>query len=272
MRSPNTQTGISLHALAPDNETVTSRTTAPIGVFTALAWESAAVRAQLRQVKREGKGVWRAQAGHRAVQVITGGIGLRQTQETLKQFADTPFSAVISVGCAGALIPELHPGQLILAPGVLMQSLREQNQVKRLLIDEKLLSLTRLVAAHAAIPVAEGWLFTSETALVTSAEKLQQGRELDAIAVEMESGAHAAFAQAHGLPFLALRVILDSVNMELPAVSRLLTPEGDIRPLRTATYVATHLSQLSRFLALKRSQTVVARTLRRLCAALFPFL
>src|SRR5713101_593547 len=85
---------------------------APIAVFTALAWESAAVRAVLRQVRREGERVWRGSAGRREVLVITGGIGPRRTRQTLEQFAEVPFAAVLSVGCAGALVPDLTTGQL----------------------------------------------------------------------------------------------------------------------------------------------------------------
>src|SRR2546430_10562455 len=95
---------------------------APLVVFTALAWESVAVRAVLRQVKREAEGVWHGSTGKRDVMVITGGIGPRRTRQSLEQFTAVPFAAVLSVGCAGALVPGLTTGQLILAPDVRMLS------------------------------------------------------------------------------------------------------------------------------------------------------
>ena len=245
---------------------------APIAVFTAMAWENAAVRAQLRHVRREAKGVWQALAGQRSVCVITGGIGPRRTRETLKQFTDVPFSLVVSAGCAGALIAGLTPGQLILAPEVRMQSGVQKDKYDCFSVDACLLAQARVAAVQTAIPIAEGPLFTHNSVLFTSEEKLQHGQKSGALAVEMESGIHAAFAQARQLPFLALRVILDPVDMRLPAVANFTTLDGKVRSLRAAAYVATHPHQLPVLLALKRSQTIVAQTISRLCTALFPLL
>ena len=47
----------------------------PIAIFTALSWESAAVRSVLRQVRREQERVWHGVAANREVIVVTGGIG-----------------------------------------------------------------------------------------------------------------------------------------------------------------------------------------------------
>lgn len=245
---------------------------APVAVFTALAWESAAVRAHLRYVRRQHKGVWRAVAGQRTIHVITSGLGIHRTQETLRRFIDTPFSAIVSVGCAGALLPALTTGQLILAPEVYMRSMASEDRIERFPLDTGLLAHARMAAARAAVPVAEGPLLTSVVPLLTPEEKLRQGEATGAIAVEMESGAHAAFAQARGLPFLALRIILDSVDMALPVTAGLITSNGTVRPLRAAAYVATHPRHVPLFLTLKRAQAVVAQTLSRLCSALFPLL
>jgi len=91
-------------------------------------------------------------------------------------------------------------------------------------------------------------------------------------AVEMESGVHASFAAARGLPFLVLRVILDPVGMALPVLKGFTTPEGGVRPFRAVSHVVTHPHHLPVLLALKRSRAVAARTLSELCRALFPLL
>jgi len=245
---------------------------APIAVFTALAWESAAVRAVLRQVKREDERVWRGGVGKRDVLVITGGIGPRRTQQTLDRFADMPLAAVLSAGCAGALIPGLAAGQLILAPDVRVQATDLASQLEHFPVDARLLLSARTAASQAAVLIAEGSLFTSTSVLLTPEDKIQQGKVTGAIAVEMESGVHAAFAAARGLPFLTLRVILDPVDMTIPAVTGLTTPDGDIRPFKAAAYAATHPHHLPVLLTLKRAQTAAAQSLSRLCRALFPLL
>jgi nucleoside phosphorylase len=256
----------------PEGEMRTEQMQTPVVVFTALAWESAAVRSVLRQVRQEGERVWRGLAGSIEIMVVTGGIGPRRTQRVLEQFVDVPFAAVLSIGCAGALIPGLATGQLILSPEVYMHSAEGGRGLQRFPVDAQLLVQAQHAAAKAGISIAEGSLFTSARVLFTPEEKTQRGQETGAIAVEMESGVHAAFAASRGLPFLALRVILDGVDMRLPAVRGLTTPEGDVRALRAALYVATHPHHLSSLLALKQTRTIASQALARLCHALFPLL
>ena len=244
----------------------------PLAVFTALSWESAAVRAALRQLRREDKRVWRGMAGQREVVVVTGGIGPRRTQLALARFQDTPLSAVLSVGCAGALRADLVSGQLVLAPDVRMYATGSQSQLDRFPTHSDLLSQARAGAARADIPVVDGPLLSSPRVLLSSQEKAHHGRQAQAVAVEMESGVHAAFAQARGLPFLPLRVILDPLGMSLPAVTGLTTPEGDIRPLKAASRVLTHPRSLPVLFALGRVRATAAQAITRLCRALLPVL
>jgi nucleoside phosphorylase len=250
---------------------------APIAIFTALSWESAAVRSVLRQVRREQERVWRGVAGHREVVVVTGGIGPRRTQRTVDQFSDVPFSAIFSIGCAGALVPGLTTGQLVLAADVSMHAMNEEmradeTRLQRFSVDPQFLSYTRTAAAKAGVSTADGSLFTSPKVLFTPEEKAQRGRETGAIAVEMESGVHAAFAAQRGLPFLVLRVILDGVDMRLPMVKGLTTPDGDVRAFKAALHVVTHPHHLPALLALKRSRAAAAQALARLCSTLFALL
>lgn len=244
----------------------------PLAVFTALSWESAAVRAALCQLRREDKRVWRGVAGQREVVVMTGGIGPRRTQLALERFRDTPLSAVLSVGCAGALRADLVSGQLVLAPDIRMYAAGSQSQLDRFSTYPGFLSQARAGAARVKISVVDGPLLSSPRALLSSQEKAYHGRRTRAVAVEMESGVHAAFAQARGLPFLPLRVILDPLGMSLPAVKGLTTPEGDIRPLKAASQVLTHPRSLPVLLALGRVRATVAQTITRLCQALLPVL
>ncbi len=243
--------------------------TAPIGVFTALAWESAAVRSVLKRVAKIEEHVWRGFAGEQEFHVITGGIGPHRTRQTLDRFTAAPFSAVLSVGCAGALIPGLTTGQLVLAPDIRLQPVKDDDRLERLPVDEALLARTQTAAVRSKVAVAHGPLFTSPKVLFTPEEKAAQGKRTGAIAVEMESGMHAAFAAERGLPFLVLRVILDGVDMTIPAVAGLTTPKGEVRRLRAAAYVATHPHHLPALLALKRAREAAAQTIARLCRELF---
>lgn len=243
-----------------------------IVIFTALAWESAAVRATLRQVRREDERVWRGVLGKRTALVVTGGIGPRRTQQVLERFTDIPLGMVLSVGCAGALIPGLTTGHLILAPDVCMWSGEAEDRLDRFPVDVRLLACARAAAAQAVIPVAEGSLFTSSRVLFTAEEKSRQGNITGAIAVEMETGVHAAFAATRGIPFLAVRIVLDSVGMALPVMKGMITPEGAVRPLKAVSHLMSHPQHLSALLVLKRCRATASQALTRLCRSLFPLL
>jgi nucleoside phosphorylase len=242
---------------------------APIGVFTALAWESAAVRSILRQVRQVEARVWQGFAGSLKVLVVTGGLGPRRAWETVERFAATPFSAVLSVGCAGALISGLSTGQLILAPTIHLQPMKDDDRLELYEIDAALLAHLREAALRVGAPVADGALFTSPTILFTPEEKVRQGQRTGAIAVEMESGVHAAFAVRRGLPFLVLRVILDGVDMMIPVGAGLTTSDGGVRYMKAVAYLATHPQHFSALLAIRRARETAARSIARVCQALF---
>src|SRR5262245_59851434 len=139
-----------------ESSMISKKETAPIGVFTALAWESAAVRSVLKRVTQVEERVWRGFAGEQEFCVITGGIGLRRTRQTVDRFATTLFSAVLSIGCAGALIAGLTTGQLILAPAIRMQPAKDDDKLELLSIDATLLARMRAAAARSKIPSVDG--------------------------------------------------------------------------------------------------------------------
>ena len=246
----------------------------PLAVFTALAWENAAVRAALQQVRREDKRVWRGRAGQHDVVVITGGIGPRRTQQVVDQFAAVPFSAVLSIGCAGALTSGLAPGQLILAPDVRMDiaNTDESEYIERYPVHPPFLAQARTAADQAGIAVAEGALFTSRQVLFTSEDKARLASGLRRLRLRWKVAFMPLFAQRRALPFLAVRVILDPVGMSLPVVKGLTTPEGDIRPLKAVSRLVTHPRSLPVLLELKRIRARSAQTITTLCQALLPVL
>lgn len=243
--------------------------TRPLVVFTALAWESAAVRSVLHQVRRERAGVWRGSSGGRDVIIVTGGIGPRRARQTVEEFADTPLSAVLSVGCAGALIQGLTTGQLVLAPAVRMEVEEREGRLDTFVVDECLLRVAQSAAQQAGVETTEGVIVTNRRVLFTPQEKEERGRETDCIAVEMESGVHAAFAAERTLPFLALRVILDSVDMAIPPMKGVTTSEGKIRLSKAVAHIATHPQHLPFLLRLQQCRKQAAETISRLCRIFF---
>jgi adenosylhomocysteine nucleosidase len=56
--------------------------------------------------------------------------------------------------------------------------------------------------------------------------------------VEMEAATVARLAQAHGLPFSAIKAVSDGADFELPGIERFHTAEGQFREAAFAVYAA----------------------------------
>jgi adenosylhomocysteine nucleosidase len=140
------------------------------------------------------------------------GIGPRRAGEAAKNLLDHGATALLSWGCAGALIPTLSPGSLVLPNSVIGadQSPYFPDPAWR----ERLLDrLKDCVDLH------QGPLAESGTALRSSGEKRVLFERTGAIAVDMESGTVARVAQGAHVPFMAVRAIADSVDMVIPQSS-----------------------------------------------------
>src|SRR5260221_2330480 len=82
-----------------ESSKISKKETAPIGVFTALAWESAAVRSVLKRVTQVEERVWRGFAGDQEFRVITGGSGTRPTRPNMGRIFNTAGFCLVSHWC-----------------------------------------------------------------------------------------------------------------------------------------------------------------------------
>jgi len=120
-------------------------------------------------------------------------------------------SGVISFGTAGGLAAELGAGTLIVADAI-------DGPGGRIPTDSAWRE--RIVSKLTAEPLGAPWqcgVLAAVTAPLTSTEqKAALNRTRGALAVDMESHVAAAMAQAHGLPFMACRAIVDPAWRALP--------------------------------------------------------
>lgn len=239
----------------------------PTLVLTAMAWEADAVRTVLEQVQLEREGVWRGRCRGREIVLVRGGMGPRRAEHAVDEFMDTPLAAVYSVGCAGALLPELAAGQLVLAPAVRMFD--GAGRLTTFEADARLLSDTRSAARQAHVATTDGAVFTSPRVLPTPEKKRACAVRTECVAVEMESGVHARFAAGRGLPFAVVRVILDSLDMVIPDLRGVVRPDGGIRPISAFGHLAAHPGQIGALLRLQRCRKRAADTISRLCREIF---
>jgi nucleoside phosphorylase len=131
-------------------------------------------------------------------------------------------SRLISWGCAAALGASLKPGDLILADKLIDA---ENNEMA---INADWHSYANHLLAKFVI-VTPGCLGESVSIVSTSTDKKQLHFLTGAVALDMESIAIAKVAKQYTLPFLAIRVIVDPVEMNLPlAINHSLNDRGEV--------------------------------------------
>ncbi|HEY2030503.1 MAG TPA: hypothetical protein VGH20_14975 [Myxococcales bacterium] len=144
--------------------------------------------------------------GGSAVAIAVGpGGGARQAV-----LAEKP-RALLSCGFAGALTQGLQPGDLVLS-----SSVRDESG-EAIVATDSLRKAAR--TALSGLRFVEGEVVCATSVAATPADKRGLAGA-SGIAVDMESWAVAKAAAEAGIPWIALRVILDPLDSELPAFTR----------------------------------------------------
>jgi adenosylhomocysteine nucleosidase len=156
----------------------------------------------------------------------------------------------ISTGLAGALRSEYRPGDILVA-----RLVSEVGEPVAVASHPGLLATAVDCGARQVERFA-----TSRTMASRAEEKLQLGREAEA--VEMESYTILAEAARYGVPAVAVRAISDTIDFDMPYnFERVSDARGRIRIGRIVAQVLRHPSGLPALLALARDCRLAARHL-----------
>ena len=149
--------------------------------------------------------------------VIAAGMGARNAQRALIAVESiTPIHTVISAGFAGALNPELLPGD-VLRPSVVIDAATGE----------------RLSLAE-----GDGSVAVTIGSVADAPEKQRLAATYSAQIAEMEAAGLARLCSAKGLPCLAFKAISDDSEFSLPSLNRFATDDGQFRTLAFALHVA----------------------------------
>jgi adenosylhomocysteine nucleosidase len=170
-------------------------------------------------------------------------------------------TALASFGLAGGLDPALEAGVVLLPAEVISSG------GTRVVTNEKWRDCVTL-AVSACARVRSGRLLTTSQAVASVADKAALFRATGAAAVDMESLAVGEVAAEHALPFIAVRVIVDSAADVLPrAVTTAADRHGHLQIWRLIGALALAPNELAplirlarRYRAANRSLAAVART------------
>jgi adenosylhomocysteine nucleosidase len=171
--------------------------------------------------------------------------------------------AVIVAGFAGGLAGNMRAGSVVVAERVSdTQSQQDYRAGTELLRAASGIQLPDIL-------VYRGLLATTSSVLVRAAEKQEFARKTGAIAVDMESAAAAAVATKYGVPWLAVRVITDGVNDDLPLdFNALANPDGSVNRGRIVASTLLHPWKIPALLRLGMRSSLAARNLAAFLHAL----
>jgi len=175
--------------------------------------------------------------------LVCGGIGAEAARRAAEAMITLYHPAlVISAGFAGGLNPALEAGHTLTPRHVIDAS--DGNRTDSGFGEGVLLSFADIT---------------------DSEQKARLSQAYGADAVDMEAAAVARSAQAHGVRFLACKVISDASGSSLPPIARFINSDGKFHALKFLSYVAVRPWLWSK---VQRLASDTAMAADKLCEAL----
>jgi adenosylhomocysteine nucleosidase len=222
------------------------------GVVAALASEARALGPSMRRDRDETfGGLSQLMDG---TLLAVSGIGYPAAGAAARALVEAQVSSLMSFGLAGALDPELAAGSIILPNALISRDGARFVTCKAW--------RERVAASLGYARVTEGTLLSSARAIETPLEKAAAFRDTGAAAVDMESAAVAEVAAAHKLPFIAVRVIVDTAADALPPSVVAASQAGGVQIGRLIAGLVKAPGEIAALLRLARRYRTAMRSLR----------
>lgn len=182
------------------------------------------------------------------------GMGLAAARTGALALVEAGAKALVSFGVAGGLDPKLARGTLVLPEQILC--------IDAMLPTDATWRARLAYRLDSQCPVVGGALLSSPYAVMSSDDKAELLRDHGAVAVDMESFAVAHVAEQFGLPFIAVRAIVDTANEALPrAMTAAADRNGRLQLWRLIGALAVSPSQWAPTLQLAGSFRTAGRSL-----------
>jgi adenosylhomocysteine nucleosidase len=187
--------------------------------------------------------------------LAVSGIGTCAAAAAAHALISAGATALASFGVAGGLDPAMKAGAIFLPAEVISDGPSSFRTSK---------PWCERVAAGLAKhqPIVEGKLLTSARAITAIAAKAIAFNETGALAVDMESAALGQIATARGLPFLVVRVIVDTATDTLPRSVMTASSSGELRLGRLIRALCSAPAEIVGVIRLARRFRAAQRSLR----------
>ena len=236
-------------------------------------------------------------AAAQAASILITGIGRRNAEKSVREFLaghsggasvpasrsqDAPASQarlvsslapptlVLTCGFAGALNPDLKPGEVVFEltdrRGEFHEPQTEKESGTRVTRPSESSPLLEKLTAAGAKPAK---FFCADRIATTVAEKKKLRAETGVDAVEMESGAIHAICRERGIPCATIRVISDTANEDLPLdFNALAKPDKSLDYGKLAWAIAMSPGKIGALLKLRKRTRFAAERLAEVLAKL----
>jgi adenosylhomocysteine nucleosidase len=193
---------------------------------------------------------------------FVGGMGAENARRAAKQLIEGGATSLVSWGCAAALSPTLRAGTLVLPQSIVAVD----GGMLPVDADWHRRTCERALGFNTQIgPLAE-----TAAVLETVAQKRAFASSSGAVVADMESAEIARVANAHHIPFLAIRTISDGANVSVPRVlARAIDENGDVNALAAVASLALRPWSWPTTLRLALGFRAALATLERASVALF---
>ncbi len=207
---------------------------------------------KLRARVGDGVAIHQSEIGGVNVDFVVTGMGAENASRCAEILMRKSYDLVIAAGFAGALRSDLNAGEVIASSAV--QQLNSRQTIN---------SNRDLVARAAANGAKIIETLVSVDNIVATVEQKSQLAPF-ANAADMESFAILSAANTHSIPAVAIRVISDSLQQDLPAgVDALVHDAGGVHVPGVVKYFAGHPLAVPAVLRLGRRSKSAAETLKR---------
>lgn len=189
------------------------------------------------------------------------GIGIAAAAAAAQALVDAGVAALMTFGMAGGLDPALQPGSVVI-PSELISTDGRRYATCRPWREQLVAAVNNLCV------VTQGNLLTSSHAIETPAEKAAAFFRSGAAAVDMESTAVADIAAKHNLPFIAVRVIVDTAEDPLPRAVIAASRAGRVQFARLIGGLILAPREIASLIRLAQRYRIAMRSLRAVGAHL----
>ncbi|MCH8987488.1 MAG: hypothetical protein IIA92_01610 [Chloroflexi bacterium] len=174
---------------------------------------------ELTGLRREMLDIEGATGVHPPVEFQVLGVGPERAGAALTALLEDRRSrvdGVLVLGVAGGVDPDLDTGDLLLADRYALHNGAAQGAGQAIKPDTQMLQSAEQAALDLSIPVCNGGALTVDHLVAGPEEREELRTQYQVHSVNMEDYRAAEAAQKAGVPFLAVRVVLDTASQRLP--------------------------------------------------------